>query len=399
MKRRGPIIAVIIAVLFMFLGTSALAAEISSGEDIQTLYVFYSRTCPHCKEELAFLEEIKDDYPGLEIRTFDVYEKENSQLFRDLAKAYNMPEPLGVPVTFIGDYYEMGFGSADTTGKEIEAEIQRCLEEGCPDSFDRLDNGRENQTETNESLGIIQLPWGFEIDTSEVGLPLFTVVLAGLDGVNPCAIWVLCFLLTLMIYAKSRKKMMLIGSIFVLTSGIIYFVFMAAWLNFFLVIGYVNILRIIVALVAIIVGLTNMKDFFYFKKGISFTIPDSWKPKLTKRMRGLVHESALPAAALGTVVLALMANTFELVCTFGLPAIYTRALTLQNLPTATYYSYLLLYNIIYVIPLAIVVGIFVLTMGAHRFTEKQGRILKLVAGALMLLLGLILLLRPGLLSF
>ncbi len=237
------------------------------------------------------------------------------------------------------------------------------------------------------------------LNVSQIGLPLFTLIIGGLDGFNPCAMWILSFLLTLVIYAKSRAKILLIGGIFVITSGVIYFLFMAAWLNIFMFVGYVTWLRIAVGLVAVVMGIINCKDFFFFQKGISLTIPESAKPKLYKRMRAVIHTSALPGVILGTVVLAVTANLIELLCTAGFPAIYTNILTAQNLSVVQYYLYLALYNGIYVIPLAVIVGIFAWKMGGRKLTEKEGRILKLVGGLLMLALGIILLISPQLLMF
>lgn len=462
-------ILILFAVLFLSLPFAIAENEVHA-------YLFYGKTCPHCRAEKVFLDRIAQKYPSLEIHELEVYyDSENSVLFSKMCQAYGT-KPYGVPTTFIGDDYIIGYGGDSTTGREIENRIKDCIKTGCIDPGEKIGLAEEEEkteeeikeelktkeealeiaktnsvvqelltenpnlepsitiddkyivtyatkikvvsvyidkttgeiskvleqgiTTTNDKEeNVIDVPLIGKIDVSEVGLPLFTVIIGGLDGFNPCAMWVLCFLLTLLIRAQSRKKMLLIGGIFVFVSALVYFIFMTAWLNFFLLVGYVNILRIIIALIAVIVGLINMKDFFFFKKGISLTIPEAAKPKLFEKMRYLVHETALPAVILGTIILAFTANTFELLCTAGFPAIYTRVLTLKALPTATYYLYLALYNIVYVIPLAIIVSVFSITMGAHRFTEKQGRWLKLIGGLLMLILGLILLLKPELLTF
>lgn len=252
---------------------------------------------------------------------------------------------------------------------------------------------------TTEVIEIPIIKKQVTLNVSQIGLPLFTLIIGGLDGFNPCAMWVLSFLLTLVIYAKSRTKILLIGGIFVIASGVIYFLFMTAWLNIFMFVGYVNWLRIAVGLVAVVMGLINCKDFFFFKKGVSLSIPESAKPKLFKRMRAVINTSAIPGVILGTIVLAVTANLIELLCTAGFPAIYTKILTAQNLSVTQYYLYLMFYNIIYVIPLAVIVGIFAWKMGGRKLAEKEGRLLKLVGGLLMLALGLILLIKPQLLMF
>jgi hypothetical protein len=173
---------------------------------------------------------------------------------------------------------------------------------------------------------------------------------------------------------------------------------MAAWLNLFLYLGELRFMTLIAAVVAIGVSLINIKDYFLFKKGVSLSIPDSAKPGLYGKIRKLMNASNLPTMILGTVMLAIVANTYELLCTSGFPMIFTRILTLNDLSTWGYYLYLILYNIVYVFPLIIIVLLFIKTLGARKLSEKEGRILKLLSGIMMLGLGLLLLFAPDLLS-
>jgi hypothetical protein len=173
---------------------------------------------------------------------------------------------------------------------------------------------------------------------------------------------------------------------------------MAAWLSVFMVIGQLTAITVIGGVIALLVGLINVKDFFFYRKGVSLVIPEEAKPGLFARMRGLLRAQTVPAMIGGAVVLALTANAYELLCTAGFPMVYTRVLTLHNLTTLEYYEYLLLYNVVYVIPLAVIVGIITVTLGARKLTEWQGRQLKLVSGLMMLSLGLILAVNPALLN-
>jgi len=192
--------------------------------------------------------------------------------------------------------------------------------------------------------------------------------------------------------------MIIIGGTFVLFSGIIYFLFMAAWLNLFMLAGNLSAITLAAGLVGITVAVLNIKDFFFFKKGLSLSIPEHAKPKLFERMRNLLKSTSLLSMLFGTIVLALAANSYELLCTAGFPMIFTRILTLHSLSPITYYLYLALYNIIYTIPLAIVVVAFTLTLGVRKLTEWQGRKLKLLSGLMMLFLGTVLLMKPALLN-
>jgi hypothetical protein len=189
-----------------------------------------------------------------------------------------------------------------------------------------------------------------------------------------------------------------VGGTFVLFSGLVYFVFMAAWLNVFLLAGELRIITLIAGLLALTVAALNIKDFFWFKAGPSLSIPESAKPGLFKRMRGIVATGAMGPMLASTVLLAIVANSYELLCTAGFPMVYTRVLTLADLETWQYYAWLAAYNVIYVIPLLAIVIVFVKTMGARKLTESEGRVLKLVSGFMMLGFGLLLLFAPQLLT-
>jgi glutaredoxin len=364
------------------------------------MHIFIKSTCPQCQEIMPYLNNLGDRY-NIELNIYDILNESNKRLYEKFKEIYNAKGSEGYPTIFIGDKYLVGNKAVK---EHLEREIKNCLEKTCPCPTKKIKLQIPHlpgpSEFTPEESKLIDLPIFGKINAEKISLPLLTIIIAALDGFNPCAIWVLCFLLTLLIYAKSRFKILLIGGIFVITSGAIYFLFMAAWLNFFLFVGYFNIMKLIIALIALIAGGINIKDFFFFKKGgLSLTIPDSAKPKLYKKMRNLVKASQLPSIIIGTIFLAIFVNFIELLCTLGLPAIYTRILTLNNLPILTYYLYLLLYNIVYVIPLGTIVLIFAYTLGKRKFTEKEGRILKLISGLLMSLLGIIMLFKPELLMF
>jgi thiol-disulfide isomerase/thioredoxin len=438
--------AFIVAILLIL---PAVVAE----ENEFTVHLFWAERCPHCEEEKEFLAEIQEEYPGMEVLMYEVsLDIESYRLLEDFCDAYNVM--FTTPAIFIGNECIPGFVDRETTGPKIRESLDYCRDHGCIDPLDKVKGigeitkegaveisqgdplvqdllnefpnassevniGEEkyivkwiakNRTvyvdisltgeileSREETTEIVDIPFFGEIDPGEVSIPLLTAVIGILDGFNPCAIWVLCFLLTLLIYVRNRRRMLIVGSIFVFTSAFVYFLFMTAWLNFFLLIGYVDTVRILIGIVAVTAGIVNMKDFFFFKQGVSLTIPESKKPGLIKRMRNLIKEESTIPLIIGTVALAFFANLIELLCSAGFPAIYTRILTLNALPKITYYLYLVAYNVIYVIPLFIIVMVFVLTMGRRKLGERQGRVLKLISGTMMLILGLLLLLYPEML--
>jgi hypothetical protein len=240
----------------------------------------------------------------------------------------------------------------------------------------------------------IDVPLLGRLQLGELSLPAITLLLGLLDGLNPCAMWVLLFLLSLLVNLHDRRTMLLIGGTFVAVSGLVYFAFMAAWLNLFLLIGLSRVVQVILGGIAVLAGLINVKDGFAFRHGPSLTIPESAKPGLYARVRRILRAENLPGAFVGVVGLAALVNTIELLCTAGLPAVYTHILTLQQLPWWAYYGYLGLYNVAYMLDDSVMLVIAVITLSRRKLQEAAGRWLKLVSGVVMLALGLVLIAKP-----
>jgi len=380
----------------LFLLTAKHADSWYAGKTVP-VYFFWGIGCPHCTKEEVFLEKLKEKYPQLNVKSYEVrHNQENAKFYIQMAEAYGI-KTAAVPAIFIGNFEPLiGYLNDEVTGRTIEERLRYCIEHTCPDPLKIAEGLTRREQTYEEKSKVITLPIFGTIDTSKTALPVLTIILAGLDGFNPCAFFVLFLLLSILVYAQSRKKMLLVGGIFVFFSGLIYFLFMSAWLTIFLRVGQLMIVTTTAGLIALIIASINIKDFFLFKKGISLTIPEKAKPKLFDRMRKLLKATSMSSIILGTIVLAIAANIYELICTVGFPMVFTRVLTLHNLPPFHYYLYLTFYNVIYVIPLAIVVLIFSITLGAKKLTEWQGQVLKLISGLMMLGLGLVLLINPTL---
>lgn len=346
------------------------------------LELFYAYDCPHCHEALEWLPELERRYPNLVVHKFEVKAHPENRVRFEQAAALHHSAIKGVPTFFLGDETFVGFYRDQTCAALVEKVREL--------------SGFARDTEC-ERARELKVPLLGTLRVSQLSLLNFTVIIGLLDSLNPCAIWVLTFLLSILVYSKQRRRIAMIGATFVLASGLVYFAFMAAWLNLFVVIGIHRALTLTLAAVAIGMGLINVKEFFWFKQGISLTIPDSAKPKIAARARGILQQQSTAVAFAGTALLAVFANFVELGCTVGFPAIYTKVLADREPSALMRYAYMALYNLVYVVPLAVIVGLFTLTLGHFRITEKQGKALKLLSGIVMLLLGSIMLLKPELL--
>ncbi len=267
------------------------------------------------------------------------------------------------------------------------------LEAGESELSERIVELPENSREN--SGGSIPLPYFGTLSVSEVGLPAFTFAVGLVDGFNPCAMWVLVFLLSVLVNIRDRWKIITIAGTFVVVSGLAYFAFMAAWLNLFMLIGIARPVQIALGVFAIGIGLINIKDFVAFKKGISLSIPESSKPGLYRRVREIVNAKYLTAAITGAIILAVVVNMIELLCTAGLPALYTQILAMQQLPPWEDYLYLGLYISAYMLDDTLLLAVVVLTLSHRKLQEREGRWLKLLSGLVIFALGLVMVLRPA----
>jgi glutaredoxin len=352
----------------------ALAAALAHAQQ-PTLEMWSRDGCPYCAEASTYLDELRQRRPDVRIVVYDIYRDAGArERFLALSEQNGVQRP-GVPSFLIGGEFLVGWGGAEITGRALESLLAGAA---APPAEPQL----------------VQTRMFGEIDARALGLPLFTAAIGLLDGFNPCALWVLVFVLSLLVNMKDRGKVLLVGGTFVLASGVVYFAFMAAWLNVFLVVGVSRPIQVALGAVAILIGLVNVKDFVAFGRGLSFSIPESAKPAIYSRMRRVLQAESLGGALGAVIVLALLVNTVELLCTSGLPAVYTQVLVARDLPTWQYYGYLALYNMFYMLDDSLLLAAAVVTLRMSKLQERGGRALKLISGVVMLLLGLALVLRP-----
>lgn len=351
---------------------AASAAEMQCA----SIEVFVRDGCPHCANAKIFLDDLQQRYPRLEIEYRDVLRDPPAlEKMLELSSNHGIEQP-GVPSFLVCGAFYAGFNAAAGSGAWIEAQI-----------VSGSDSEQDYRLET--PLGVYSV--------QQLGLPLFTIVIGLIDGFNPCAMWVLLFLLSILVNIRERGRIIMIAGTFVLVSGLVYFAFMAAWLNLFLLIGFARWLQVTIALLALCIGAIHIKDYFAPGEFISLSISDRVKPTLYARVRAVLYAQNLVAALASVTLVAIMVNLVELLCTAGLPALYTQVLTLNELSPASYYAYLGLYNLAYVFDDALMVTAAVYTLQKFKLQAQQGRWLKLISGAVIATLGLLLLVAPELL--
>ncbi len=398
----------------VFIPSDFVLAQTSSGK-LPTVYFFYGQGCPHCADEEEFFTGLKKEFPQLKIVSYEVwYNQENIEKLQQVAKAFNIKNS-GVPITIIGNRITIGFGSPDTTGKTIRQDIKECLAQGCEDEVGAvlgnqlqndpapsavgLDNNENNHLSNSEVSTLINLPLLGMIDVRTWSLPLLTVAIGALDGFNPCAMWVLIFLISLLLGMADRKKMWILGGAFILTSSFIYFLFLAAWLNFFLFIGFISYVRIAIGLVAIGSGIYHLREWYVNKSGLCKVTNQAQKKKIMDRLKQVSEQKIFLLALGGIISVAVAVNMVELVCSAGLPAVYAQVLSISNLATWEYYAYLVLYIIFFMLDDMIVFAVAMITLQSAGLSGKYSRWSSLIGGVVIFILGILLIFKPAWIMF
>lgn len=363
--------------LAAFAAASLCTAALPAERPETTLVVFWGVGCPHCEAARPFVESLAREEPGLRVEWVEARaDRAGRARLRALAERLRLA-PVGVPTFVVGDRAVVGFerGVTEPALRALVAAGGR--DEGAP----------------------LRLPFVGAVEPAAVPLPLLTVAIGLLDGVNPCAMYVLVVLLGVLLHAGSRGRVVLYGAVFVAASGIVYVLFMTAWLGLFAVAGLSRGITMALGAALVGMGAINLKDVVLFRRGPSLGIPDAAKPGLFRRMRAIAGAASAPAAFAGVVALAFLVNLVELGCTAGLPAVYTRILSLRgDLSPGGRAAYLGLYGLAYVVPLALVVAAFGVTFRRFTLGERTARVLKGVSGVLLVAFGVVFLLWPGLLG-
>ncbi len=352
---------------------------------------------------MPFLQGLARGNPYISLYDYEVwYVEKNQTLMRQMAAAMDF-EPGGVPVTIIGGRYWVGYNAQIKA--EIEAQVERCLTENCPDNGVGIIPGRKAR-EGNEGTGIgtpasstITLPLIGTVNLESQSLLVSTLLIAFVDGFNPCSLWVLSILLSLVLNTGSRKKVFIIGAVFITVTAAVYMLFIAGLFTVFTFVSFLGWIQVLVALLALFFALVNIKDYFWYKEGLSFTIADNKKSGIYKGIRNVMKAGdSVWGLISATFVMAIGVSVVEFSCTAGFPVLWTNLLTAQQVGTVTFVLLLLLYIVIYQIDEAAIFLAAVFTLKTSRLEEKHGRILKLIGGMLMLTLAGVMLIKPALMN-
>ena len=379
-------------------------------KNLVNIYLFYSDSCPHCSAEKKLLSEIDEDYDNVRIYKYEVTKNEdNANLMFEVAALFGI-EITGVPFTVVADKVYKGF-NYDSYKSKFLGTIDYYSEHGYKDLVGEyigdieLPNYKLSEDEDyneymgdygNHTLSFL----GFKINTKNLTLPIISVLMGLIDGFNPCAMWVLLFLISMLIGMKDKKRMWSLGIAFLLTSALIYLLFMIAWLNVATFLTSVNWIRLLLGLVALFGGCVNLYGYFKNRKSSGCTVVDDNKRnKMFGRIKKFTQEKNFFLALIGVIALAISVNIVELACSAGLPVMFIEILSMNHLTVFEEIVYIGLYMLFFLIDDLIIFFIAMTTMQLTGFSTKYGKISKVIGGLLLLLIGLLLIFKPEWLMF
>lgn len=404
------LIRYILFLTFLFFGLGNVLAK--EEKNLVNIYLFYSETCPHCASEEKVIDELEKKYDNIVVYRYEVGNSENARLLEEVAKIKDTTV-TGVPFTVIGDKVFKGFSETDSK-ERFMATIEYYSEYGYDDLVGEYIGGvelpsyqvdEENQEDLSKYIDDytnykVNVPLIGSVDTKNLTLPVIAILIGLVDGFNPCAMWVLLFLISMLIGLNDKRRMFILGTTFLVSSALIYLIFMLAWLNLASLLLSVNYVRLIIGLIALGGALINIISYFKHRSDNGCNVvSDKKRSKIFARIKKFTGNKSLGLAILGIIALSFSVNIVELACSAGLPVMFIEILSMNNLTIIEEVIYIVLYMLCFLLDDLVIFVIAIKTMEVTGISSKYGKLSKLIGGILLLLIGILLIFKPEWLMF
>lgn len=390
------LLLLIISVISLFMAIYTLNAV-----NQVNIYFFHDPLCLHCQDEEEFLEELKEEYDNINVIVFDVTAiDENQILFEKVKSTFEEANSL-TPYTVIGGVSLIGFNLQ--TKADIISLIDRYSDNDYVDIVEKILNNETVLASDFDSLDrdTVNLPIIGEVNIGEVSLLAGAIILGFIDGFNPCAMWVLILLISVLLNAKNKKKAFFLGVIFLSASALVYFLIMMSWLVVATQLTTIKLFRYLIGALAVIFGGYNIYTYFKNRKqdiGCEVT-NETKRTKIINKIKNIVTEKHFIIAAIGIIGLAFTVNLIELACSAGLPLLYTSILTFNNLSPVAYIGYVLIYVFFFLLDDLIIFSLAMITFRATGISNRYTKYSHIIGGIIMLLIGVLLIFFPNLIMF
>ena len=300
---------------------------------------FYSETCLHCAAEQKFLDTIEQKYPQVIINRHPVSPAQCQEELIDLCKKHDIEQYIGlVPLTFVEEEFFLGFDNPENMGQKIETSLQNQLAV--------LNKPGQNQEKIN-------LPIIGEIDISKYSLPVLAVILGTLDGFNICSLGALILILGLVLALRSRRKILIFGGIFILTTAVIYGLLIVLWHQLFsLFAPYQKVMTILIGIIGVGGGIYFLKEFIKFRKQgpVCETVTNKTVTKFSLKMQEtLKHPKKIFAVIAAVLLFAAVITLVEFPCSAAIPVVFAGILAKAQLAPSLFLLYISLFIVFYML--------------------------------------------------
>ena len=407
---------IVVFLISLFIFVPVINAE----DKYINVYLFHSSTCPHCKQELAWFDDYLDEHDNVKLYDYEISNSENMNKYYEVQSILDY-NSNGVPFLVIGNDVVIGFSESLSTRIEtlidyyllndyvdevgeylnVDVFVDNNDEESVLPEVDDENNEQSEDLTNNSSLDDYEVPILGKFNAKTVSLPILAVVMGFVDGFNPCALWILIFLISMLFGMNDRKKMWILGLVFLITSGLVYLLFMVSWLNLAVFVSSVNAIRIMIAAFATIFGIYNIYNFLKTKNSdIGCTVTnDKSRKKIMDKIKVILAQKYFIFSLVGIIFLAVSVNVLELLCSLGLPVIFTQVLALNNLSVLEYSIYILIYILFFMLDDIVIFFIAMKTLQIKGISNKYTKYSHLIGGVIMIIIGLLMLFKPELLMF
>ena len=371
------------------------------------MYLFYGKGCPHCAALEKYLDSYLKDKDYINLYTYEVwYNQDNIKKYDDIHQLLGQ-SGNGIPYLIIGETTISGY-SEKYTPERIENAVNYYKNVSFDDKVGKYlgivseeETPIETETEKNEYVEKeISLPILGKQKIKEVSILLASIVIGLVDGFNPCAMWILIFLISMLLGMDNKRRKWILGITFLVASAFVYFLFLISWLNLAIFLNDIIYIRMGISLIAVVFGAYSIFKFINNKQDDGCEVVDSKNRKrIIKSIKKIVKEKSFILALLGIILLAVSVNVIELLCSLGLPVMFSEILAINEVSNASKIMYSLIYVFFFLIDDIIIFVIAMKTLEIKVISNKFGKYSHLIGGIIMLLIGLLMLLKPEWLMF
>lgn len=390
----------------LFIGSRHVQAQ---STDTVIVDIFVRDTCQHCKEEKAFFADLEKQRDDFEVRLHNLDDAAEVEKFKKIVEINGLTQVT--PITYVSNTVIAGFGTAETTGKQLIGLIDEAktrddlvtldehLASGIKaESFIEKGATCDDNCEVGDSEYLVDVPFLGIINLFDYSLPVLSILLGFVDGFNPCAMWVLVTFLLILTQVGDRKKMWQIAGLFIIAEAVMYYLILNVWLTAWDFVGLDAIITPVIGTVAIGAGIFFLYEY-YSAGNVCKVVGFEKQAKITEQIQKLVTSKFGLATVAGILALAFSVNIIEFACSIGIPQAFTKILELNPLSALTRQFYMFLYIVFYMIDDFIVFGIALYAIDKIHLTSKYSKLSNLLGGILMILLGLILIFKREWLVF